>query len=221
MTKGMEKSLRDKIYEKTRDDITWGRLAPGERLVEDRLAEEFKASRSPVREALRLLEAEGLITFERNRGITVAKLSIKQVEEIYVMRWLLEGYAARVTGSNIAPKGIARLVDLNEKLQVAGKQRALKEWFNYNSLFHNYFYEQCGNSNLIKVVDNLKRKVSRYDYVSMSVPWNFETSLEHHEGMIEGCKKNDGEMVEKFMKLHLESNKETLINHLKNQGILT
>lgn len=217
----MGKSLRDKIYEKIRDNITWGKFAPGEHLVEDRLAAEFKASRSPVREALRLLEAEGLITFERNRGITVAKLSIKQVDEIYVLRYLLEGYAAHVTGDNITTKALVGLENLNKKLKVAAKNRDLREWFNKNALFHNFFYKHCGNSNLIRVVDNLKRKVQRYDYISMTVPWDFETYLKQHEGILKGCKKRDGGMVEKYMKVHLQTVKVALINHLENQGIFT
>ena len=76
----MKKSLRDKIYKKLKTQITQGLLSPDERLIEDRLTREFKASRSPIREALRLLESEGLLTLERNRGISVAKLSIKQVD---------------------------------------------------------------------------------------------------------------------------------------------
>ena len=67
----MSKSLREKIYEKIRDDITYGKYVPGERIVEDRLVEVLKASRSPIREALRQLQSEGLVTFERNRGILV------------------------------------------------------------------------------------------------------------------------------------------------------
>jgi DNA-binding GntR family transcriptional regulator len=170
---------------------------------------------------MRLLEAEGLITFERNKGITVAKLSIKQVEEIYTIRMLLEGYAARITGENITDKGLAYLTDLQKLLKVAGKNRDLKEWFDKNPLFHNYFNANCGNTNLIKVVDNLKSRVQRYDYISMTVPWNFEANLEYHEKILLGCRKKDGEMVEKYMKSHLESNKDALIDHLKKQGIMT
>ncbi|MBW2106988.1 MAG: GntR family transcriptional regulator [Deltaproteobacteria bacterium] len=211
----MPKSLREKIYEKVRDDITYGKFAPGERLVEDRLAEEFKASRSPIREALRQLESEGLITFERNKGITIARLSIKQVDEIYTLRWLLESYAARLTAERFAKKDVPYLRDLQEKLRVAAKNMDLRDWLHNNTLFHNFLSEHCGNSNLIQVLGNLKRRVYRYHYITVSVPGHFETYLGHHEGMLQGCEKNDGEMAEKFMKLHLQTIKDVLINHLK------
>lgn len=210
----MPKSLREKIYQKIRDDITYGKFAPGERLVEDRLAEEFKASRSPIREALRQLESEGLITFERNKGITVAKLSIKQVDEIYTLRCILESYAARLTAERITKKDVAHLRDLQKKLRLAAKNMDLRDWLHNNALFHNLLCERCGNSNLIQVLDNLKRRVYRYQYITVSIPGHFETYLGHHKGMLEGCEKNDGGMAEEYMKLHLETIKNILINHL-------
>src|SRR4030043_2088390 len=102
----MTESLREKIYQAVRDDITYGRLSSGERLVESMLVERFRASRSPIREALRQLVSEGLITFERNKGITVSKLSTREVDEIYTLRWLLESYAARLTAGKATKKDL-------------------------------------------------------------------------------------------------------------------
>jgi len=210
----MSKSLREKIYGKVRDDITFGKFLPGERIVEDRLAEEFKTSRSPIREALRQLESDGLITFERNKGITITRLSIKQVDEIYTLRWLLESYAARLTAERFAKKDVPYLRGLQENLRMAVKNMDLRNWLHNNTLFHNFLSEHCGNSNLIRVLDNLKRRVYRYHYITVSIPGNFEAYIEHHKGMLQGCEKNDGEMAEKFMKLHLQTIKDVLINHL-------
>ena len=210
----MTKSLREKIYQKIRDDITYGKFAPGERLVEDRLVQEFKASRSPIREALRQLESEGLITFARNKGITVARLSIKQVDEIYSLRWLLESYAARLTAERFAKKDIPYLRDLQKNLRVAAKNMDLRDWLHNNTLFHNFLSEHCGNSNLITILDILKRRIYRYKYTVVRVPGHFEDYIKHHEGILKGCERNDGPMAEKYMKLHLETIKDVLINHL-------
>jgi len=210
----MTKSLREKIYKKIRDDITFGKFAPGERLVEERLVDEFKVSRSPIRESLRQLESEGLITFERNKGITIARLSIEQVDEIYTLRWLLESYAARLTAERFSKKDVPYLRDLQEKLRVSAKNMDLRDWLYNNALFHNFLSENCGNSNLIQVLDNLKRRVYRYHYITVSINGHFESYLGHHEGMLQGCEKNDGEMAEKYMKLHLETVKDILIKHL-------
>lgn len=216
----MKKSLREKVYDKIRENITCGKLAPAERLVEDRLAEEFKASRSPVREALRLLEAEGLVTFERNRGFTVAKLSIKQVDEIFELRSLLESYAAKRAAERINPKGVARLRECQEQQRAAAKNIDLQAWLQTNNLFHNSLYSYCDNSLLMQSIRNLKRRVNRYHFITVTVPWQFDTYLEQHEAIIQGCEQNDGETVERYMKEHMDTTKDALKKQLQNRGVV-
>ena len=99
----MPRSVRETIYEAIRDEITYGELLPGERLTEKELSEKFKASRSTIRECLRQLESEALLTYASHKGFTVSKLSIKQVEEIYNLRGLLESYATRLTAEKATP----------------------------------------------------------------------------------------------------------------------
>jgi len=216
----MKKSLREIIYNRIRENITCGKLAPAERLVEDRLAEEFKASRSPVREALRLLEAEGLVSFERNKGFTVAKLSIKQVDEIFELRSLLESYAARRAAERISKKGVARLWEYQAQQRSAAQSVDLQAWLRANNLFHNSLYSHCDNSLLIQSINNLKRRVNRYHFVTVTVPWQFDTYLEQHEAILQACEKNDGELVEKYMKEHMDTTKEALKNQLQNRGVV-
>ena len=210
----MNISLREKIYQKIKDDITYGRLLPGERLVESRLTEENRASRSPIREALRQLETEGLIKFERNKGITVSKLSPVQVEEIYTLRWLLESYAARLSAEKATKGQIKYLRNLHQKLKKATKSSDLTRWIHNNILFHDFFSENSGNSNLHQVLDTLKRRVYRYHYTIVRIPGHFKGYIEHHEGILRACEKNDGEMAERFMKLHIEAIKKVLTDYL-------
>jgi DNA-binding GntR family transcriptional regulator len=210
----MRESLRDAVYKRLKEEITSGKRTPGERLLEVKLVEQFNASRSPVREALRLLEAEGLITFERNKGITIAKLSPKEVNEIYDLRCLLESYAARLSAQAATSKDIAYLESLQSKLRTAAKNLDSNEWLPNNALFHNFFCEHCGNDHLIRIVDNLKRRVFRYYYITASIPWHFDLYLEHHDVMLLGCKQNDGEIAEKYMRLHLETIQEVLVSRL-------
>jgi DNA-binding GntR family transcriptional regulator len=209
-------SLREKIYRRIKDDITYGKILPGERLVESRVAEEFKASRAPIREALRQLESEGLTKFERNKGITVLKLSIREIDEIYSLRWLLESYAARLSAEKATRKQVTYLRHLQDKLKGAVRNYDLSSWIQNNILFHNFFSENSGNSNLIQMLDTLKRRVYRYHYTIIRIPGHFKSYIEHHEGILRACEKNDGDMAEKFMKLHLETIKDVLIRYLKD-----
>lgn len=210
----MTESLRQKIYYSIRDDITYGRLTPGERLVEFELAKKFKASRSPIREAIRQLESEGLIRFNQNKGITVSKLSTQEIEEIYNLRWLLESYAARLSAEKATKTHVVYLRDLHKKLKLSAKNSDLPSWIQNNILFHDFFSENSGNSNLHQILVTLKRRVYLYHYVIVSVPGNFKTYIEHHDQILRACERKDGEMAGKHMKLHIETIKQVLINYL-------
>ena len=208
-------SLREKVYKKIRDDITYGKLSPGERLTEKDLTEEFHISRSPIREALRQLESEGLITFESYKGITVSKLSVKQVEEIYNLRWVLESYSASLSAERATKNHVANLRKIHEKLTIAGKAFDLIGWIELNTLFHNSLNQNCGNTNLVQILDILKRRIHRYQLMAVRVPEHLNQFIEHHEGILKACEKNDGRMAEKYMKIHVELIKNVLIDYLK------
>ena len=121
----MNKSVREKIYETIRDDIAFGKLAPGERLTEKELAERFHSSRNTIRESLRQLVSEALLNFEPHRGFRVSKLSIKQVNEIYSLRGLLESYATGLTAKKITEKQVAFLEKVQERCQKAAAEADL------------------------------------------------------------------------------------------------
>lgn len=211
----MNKYMRENIYTTIRDQITYGQINPGERLTESGLATQFKSSRSPVREALRQLESEGLITLERNKGITVSKLSIKQVDEIYSIRWLLESYATRLTAEKATPEEVRVLRGLHEGLKKAAKGLDLEDWLRQNTMFHDFLEERCGNTNLIPILQTLKRRTYRYKYVIIRIPGHFDEYIEHHEGILRGCSKRDGVMAERFMKLHLATVKQVTTGYLE------
>lgn len=210
----MNQSLREKIYFQIRDDITYGRISPGERLIESQLAQRFGTSRSPVREILRQLESEGLIKFQRNKGITVSKLSIKEVDEIYTLRLLLESYAARLAAENIKKNDTEILRGLQEKLKVAAKNLDLKAWIENNDLFHDILCEHSENHNLILILDTLKRRIYRYKYIVLLNSKYFENYIEDHEGILRACERNDGAMAERYMKIHIKKVRKVALDYL-------
>jgi len=209
----MVKSISDKIFEVIRDDITWGKYRPGERLVENQFIECFQVSRSPVREALKKLESEGLV--ERNgRGVEVTCLSVKEVDELYSLRGLLESYATGLAAEKFEKQDISYLKDLHEKLKIAATNMDIVNWLTYNDLFHDYFCKRCGNANLIQLIDNIKRKVYRYRYITVNIPGHYTSYLWEHEQIMEGCKNNNGKIAEKYMKLHWKNTQMILAKHL-------
>ena len=212
----MEESIRERIYKEIRDQITFCRINPGERLVESALANEFNASRSPIREALRQLESEGLLKFKRNKGYTVSKLSVNQVDEIYNIRWLLESYATRMTAEKAGKREVQYLKGLNKKLRDDAMKKDLKGWLFHNTLFHTFFYEHCGNANLRAILETLHLRIHRYKFIIIRIPGYFKLYLDQHERILRACRNRDGEAAEKYMKLHMQTVKEVLMNHLNS-----
>jgi len=210
----MPELLRQKVYQSIKEDVTYGKLFPGQRLVEAQLAERFHASRSPIREAIRQLQSEGLIRLDERKGITVARLSTKEVDEIFNLRWLLESYAARLSADQATPTQVAYLRSLQAKLKIAGKKADLEAWIHNNILFHDFFSENSGNDNLHKILVNLKHRVYLYHYIIVRVPGHFETYIDQHEEILKACKKGDGETAEKYMKAHIESIRRVLVDQL-------
>jgi DNA-binding GntR family transcriptional regulator len=210
----MTESLREKIYKDIRDDIMQGKLLPGQRVVESVLVERFKVSRSPIRESLRRLESEGMITLEHNKGITVSRLSSQEIEEIYNLRWLLESYAAHLSAERATKNDVAYLKDLNSKLKAAAKNYDLMSWIHNNILFHDFLSENSGNGNLTQVLSSIKRRVYRYHYMIIRIPGHFKTYLDQHEGILKACENKDGKGAEKHMKAHLQTIKRVLIDYL-------
>jgi DNA-binding GntR family transcriptional regulator len=209
-----DKSIRQNIYERIRDDITYGNLMPGERLTEKKLSDIYGVSRSPIREALRQLESEGLLSFERNKGIEVRKLSLKQIEDIYESRALLEGYAVRISAQKMDSKDIANLTDIHKKLIKAAKDQDVQFWIKNNALFHGYFREKAGNETISQLIVMLKRRTYHYQNMSVSYERAFETYLEHHAAILDACKKKDAVRAEQSMILHVQTTKRFVIESL-------
>jgi len=209
-----KKSVREDIYEKIRDDITVGRLMAGERLTEKKLLDLYKVSRTPIREALRQLESEGLISFERNKGIEVAKLSIKQVRDIYDIRELLEGYAVRVSIGKMTKKDVSYLEALQKKLIQAAKSNDVQSWLHNNTLFHNFFRDKADNEDMAQLSITLKRRIYRYTDMSVGHRRDYDTYLEQHATLIEACKKRDAALGEETMRLHMRRVRDVITESL-------
>lgn len=208
-------SKREQIYIKIRDDITNGILSPGERLVESHFTKKLKTSRIPIREAFRQLEGEGLITFEQNKGYKVSKLSIKEIEEIYTLQWLLESFATRLFAENASENDLAYLMKINNKLKEAAKSADIKKWIENNTIFHEFFYKNSGNDNFYKIIEVIKRRIFRYRRLALITSENLDIYIKQHEAILKGIKKKDGEMAEHCMREHIQMVKEAIISQLQ------
>lgn len=150
--------LRDQVTTELRRRILTGELAPGERLVEDRIAEMLGVSRNPVREAIRVLAAEAFVEVVPRRGATVARLSRDEAEELFDVRMALEGLAARLAARKRMPTAVSRLNALLDSARTAVDDGKLDSVADLNTAFHAAVAEAAGNAYLNLVVGPMLRR---------------------------------------------------------------
>lgn len=141
-------------YEQLRRWIVEGRLRPGEHLVEQRIAEELTLSRTPVREALRMLQSEGLVLFEPNRGARVRSLTVADIADLYELRARLESMAAELAASRATAEQLERLADAEQQFAVAAERAhdrdvdTMRHVFAWNTVFHGTVLEAAHHERL-------------------------------------------------------------------------
>ena len=184
-----------------RDGIEKGHYRPGQRIRETDVAEWLGVSRTPIRQALRHLETEGLLRFVPWRGVVVAELDRQQVLELYSMRAALEGLAARLAARNIDPRGLAKL---EETLAKAAKARNKpKTMARLTRAFHSTIYEASQNRYLMQTLNALRSSLALLQDTTVSNPGRSAQAHEEHLALLGAIRKNDQAGAEALARDHL------------------
>ena len=154
--------LRDVVFNTLRDAILTGKLVPGERLMENQLAEKLGVSRTPVREALRMLELENLVELVPRKGAQVLDMSEKDIINILEVRGVLEGLATGLACKKMGAEGLAELKSLEERFEKAISEKALEEIAEIDEQFHNVIFASTDNDKLIQIFNNLQIQLYCY-----------------------------------------------------------
>lgn len=207
-------SLSSKVFEVIEDAILSGKLQPGDNLIEMKLSKELGVSRTPVREAIKQLELEGLVKIEPHKGAVVLGVSRKDIEDIYTIRTLIEGLAARWAAEKITEEEIERLkesVDLLEfYISKDNKQRLQK----FDSDFHEIIYEACKSKPLKHTLSTFHHYIKRARAASFETPGRAKKALEEHKGILQAIIERDGDKAERLTCQHI---KNAAANLLKSQ----
>jgi DNA-binding GntR family transcriptional regulator len=205
---GVGGSATQRVYQQIADQLASGELAPGEWLRERTIAEGMGLSRTPVREALNKLAAEGLVRLERNRGAQVVRWSKDQIVEIYGLRAATEGYVASLAAQKIDEATLAKL-DAN----LAEYQRVIREDQDVtrrraaalNNEFHSLILDATGNESLVYLVTGIlnlplvRRTFLRY------TPRDLQRSAEHHQDLIDALRDRDEQAAAMIMNIHIRA----------------
>ncbi len=201
--------------EMIRQAIVDGRLAPGQRLTEERLARELGISRTPVREALKVLQSEGLVDAAPNRSATVRAYEPGDLEDIYQLRALLEGYAARRAAGRLSEEKLLALRASCERFEAMSPADDLREVVRENFVFHNTILEAAGSTRLSGMV----RQVVELPLVYKSYVWyspeQARISQHYHRQITRALERRDAERAELVMKEHVLEARDVLIAHVE------
>lgn len=196
-------SLQKNIYNKLKEQIIYGELGPGEKLSEFGLAKRLNSSRTPIREAFRQLQMEGYITAIPNKGAYVSKLPPEELEEIYNIVGLLEGYAAELATTKINISELNRLKKLQRTLTNYAKKKEIRNYVDTNYEFHLLIVHISGNNTLLKTIKEFRSRIFRYRLISVTIPGCIEKYVSDHEKIISAIEKKDSILAGKYMKGHV------------------
>ena len=210
---GTEKSLRGQVFDKIRSDILNGKYKRGEELVESSIGKELGISRTPVREAIRQLELEGLVQLVPNKWAFVTGISEKDVRDIYLIRARLEGLAARMAAKNITPE----LLDAMEETVVLSEYHAKKEHYEQvcemDSKFHKLLYKASGSRILEHTLTDFHQYVQRVRMASIMKKRRMEKSNDEHDAILTAIREHDEEKAELVATRHISNTVENLKNY--------
>jgi DNA-binding GntR family transcriptional regulator len=193
--------LRERVYDALESGIVDGSLPPGSHLREDDLAKQLGVSRNPVREALQRLMHDGLVDHRQGKGIFVHAPNLREVEEVFHVRALLESDGARLAAENISKEGLEELEELLTLGAVAVTEQDAQSLLELNERFHNLILTASHNSVMSKLMVTLQRRI-RWYFASVVVNRS-EGSWDQHEAIYMAIKANDGQRAAELMAEHV------------------
>ena len=199
-------SLSSAVAEKLREKIVHGDIQEGEQLRQDAIAQEFAVSRIPVREALRQLEAEGLITIVPHRGAVVSLLSCDEIEELFEIRAVLEPEVLRVSIPNLKEDDFARAEQILETYDTAlGDEGDVSEWGRLNWQFHSTLYAGANRPQFMNVIRTVNYNGERYIRLQLYLTRALERARKEHHMLLGLCRKRNIEGACELLARHIRT----------------
>ena len=210
-------SLHDEVAAQLRERIFAGELPPGTFLDEVRLAEQMSISRTPLREALKVLTAEGLVRHEPRRGCFVNEVTEQDLDEIFPVIGLLEGRCAYEAAQHASDADIEALDVLHQKLAKHARARRINEYYEANFAIHEAIIRLAGNRWLAGVIADLRKILRLARLQQLHAPGRLDQSLSEHLAVFAALKARDADGAEAAMRTHLQRQREALRELARNQ----
>ena len=207
--------LREVVFNTLRQAILKGELKPGERLMEIALAEKLGVSRTPIREAMRKLELEGLVVMIPRRGAQVANITEKDLNDVLEVRITLENMAIEKACANMTDADIRKLEQAAEVFQTSTAEGDLVKMAEADVTFHEVIYEAADNKRLMQVLNNLREQIYRYRVEYLKEDESRNRLVKEHEKITRAIKERDVKAAQELSFEHLENQRMGIIQAIR------
>lgn len=209
--------LRDVVFNTLRDAILTGKLVPGERLMENQLADKLGVSRTPVREALRMLELENLVELVPRKGAQVLDMSEKDIVNILEVRSALEGLATQLACKKMGAEELQQLKKLEADFEHAVADNDVELFVDIDEDFHDLIFSSTGNDKLIHIFKNLRIQLYRYRMAQAKNDTSMSTIVAHHRSIIRAIENREAEEGAAVAQGHIKYQTESILRYMKNK----
>ena len=207
--------LRDVVFNTLRQAILKGELAPGERLMEIQLAQKLGVSRTPIREAIRKLELEGLVLMIPRRGAEVARISEKSLKDVLEVRRSLEELAIELACQRMTEEDMQALEEAQKAFKAAIDQGDAMKIAETDEAYHDVIYHSTRNKRLVQILNNLREQMYRYRVEYLKRDGVFPQLIAEHEAIIRHIENNEKEKATEVMCRHIDNQVEAVIDVIR------
>ncbi len=209
--------LRDVVFKTLRQAILKGDMEPGERLMEITLANKLGVSRTPIREAIRKLELEGLVHMVPRKGAIVASISEKDMKDVLEVRVTLEELAVKLAIQNMEEPDIDQLRRAAKKFESAVIARDIVDIVEADVMFHDVIYNRTNNGRLIQIINNLREQMYRYRLEYVKDARTHSILISEHQDIIKALEKRDVDEAKNAVRQHIVNQEKGIVRAIKDR----
>ena len=213
----LSQALYLQVADRLREQIYQHELAPGDAIEEMALCERFGISRTPLREALKVLDSEGLVELIPRRGSFVRNLDIDELNELFPVMMVLEGLCAKEAVEHCSDKDMIQLEAMHEKLETFAREENVDSYYEQNFVFHQAVQDLSGNKWLQRVIGDLRKVLRLARHMQLTIPGRLQESLEEHREIMKSFRQKNAELADKTMQLHLKKQWHSLVEKNKSE----
>jgi DNA-binding GntR family transcriptional regulator len=208
-------ALHEQVAQRLRPMLVEGRIAPGAKLNERELSELLKVSRTPLREAIKMLAAEGLVELLPNRGAIAVSLTEEDVRHTFEVMAGLEGQAGELAAKRITPEELAEIQAMQFEMMAAFTRRDLSTYYGINARIHQAISAAAKNPVLSQVYDQVNARLQALRFRSNQDGEKWKRAVKEHEKMIEALATHDGAAMREILQQHLRNKRDVVLEQMR------